>query len=152
MYRIESNWTENSNGNFVLRECSGGDVTATVYQTEYGNWQIIINGEYGGKLIADENFADAEEAIERADSILSGSPCHVARNTANTSTEWFKQKSVANGKPTYGRKSGSYSATVKFAKSGKWYFLTYRGAIPGEPQGWFDTAEKAQHACDTRHQ
>jgi hypothetical protein len=152
MFRIESNWTENSNGNFVLRECSGGDVTATVYQTEYAVWQIIINGDYGGQLVANEHYADAEEAIERADQILGGATCQSARSTANSSTAWAKQKSMFNGKPTYGRKCGSYSATVKCAASGKWYFMTYSGQNHSAPQGWYGTAEHAQQACDSRHQ
>ncbi len=141
-------WTESRSGNFILREADG--VRATVFQNDHAQWQIILNSEQGGLLVADEYFEAADSAIRRADKILAGAACKFARDTANVTTGWAKQAKALNGKPTYGRKYGSHSVTVRCAASGKWYYITYQATTHSEPQGWFDTAEHAMQAFDSR--
>lgn len=142
-------WAENSKGNFVMLD--DDSLRATVFKNTYGVWKIIVNSDDSGKLVADEYFVDAEDAIERADAILDGAPCEYARKTSAVVTDWSKQKSMANGEPTYGRKYGKSSVTVKCAVSGKWFYMTYNGPDHSEPFGWFDTAEKAMQTFDSRH-
>jgi glucan-binding YG repeat protein len=147
---FEYDWTENENGNWVLHDF--GEVSATVFQNAFEIWQIIVNDDERGRLVANENFDNSEQAIKRANAILSGSPCKYARDTASVVTGWVKQAAVANGKPTYGRKYGGHSVSVKCAVSGKWYYVTYKGPTRGQIQGWFDSAEKAMQVFDSRHQ
>ena len=146
---FNSNWLENGNGNFVMLD--GGSLLATVFKNSYGVWQIIVNSDEGGKLVGDENFESAEDATERADAILAGAPCGYARKNSVGRTDWAPQKAKANGKPTYGRKDGKSSVTVKCASSGKWFYMTYNGPSHSEPQGWYNTAEKAMQAYDGRN-
>jgi hypothetical protein len=51
MYMIDYVWTASAKGNFCCRDAYGG-IAATVYRDDYGNWQIIINGENGGQFSA----------------------------------------------------------------------------------------------------
>lgn len=146
----DHDWTENENGNWVLQEF--GDVSATVFQNKFETWQIIINGGERGRLVANEDFCTSEQAISRANAILAGSPCKYARDTASVVTGWVKQAAMANGKPTYGRKYGGHSVSVKFAVSGKWFYVKYKGPTHGKPEGWFATAEQAMQVFDSRHQ
>lgn len=152
MFDSELEWTESSNGNYVLRDDFDGEVLATVYRTRFGYWQIIVNGEERGRLVADETYDSPRVAMKRAKAILAGAVCDYARDTATVQTSWTKQKTIANGQPTYGRKSGRSSITVKCAVSGKWYYLIYNGPTCGKPQGWFDSAEQAMQAAERHHQ
>lgn len=152
MFDSELEWTENSNGNYVLRDDFDGEVRATVYRTRFGYWQIIINGEERGRLVADEAYDSPRVAMKRAKAILAGAVCAYARETADVQTPWAKQKTIANGQATYGRKYGKNSVSVKCAASGRWYFIVYNGPSYGEPNGWFDSAEQAMHAADSHHQ
>ena len=145
----DSNWIENSKGNFVMLD--DDCLRATVFRNSHDAWQIIVNGEDSGRLVADEYFVDAEDATERADAILDGAPCEYARKTTAVVTGWSKQKSTANGEPTYGRKYGKSSVTVKCAVSGKWFYMTYNGPDHSEPFGWFNTPEQAMQTFDSRH-
>lgn len=67
-------WDQNKNGNYVLLD-DGSSVVATVFQNNYEAWQIIINTEDRGRLVADEYFMNPEAAIERANEILAGADC-----------------------------------------------------------------------------
>lgn len=145
----DSNWIKNDNGNFVLLDA--GYLRATVFKNTYGVWQIIVNRDDDGKLVADEYFTEPDAAINRADAILAGASCEYARKTFAVFTGWSTQKLIANGKPTYGRKDGNSSVTVKCAVSGKWFYMTYDGPSHSEPFGWFNTAENAMQAFDRRH-
>lgn len=146
----ENDWTENENRNSVLLD--DGVVLATVFHNEFENWQIIINGDESGRLVANENFDTPEQAIKRANAILAGSLCKYARDTASVVTGWVKQVAMANGKPTYGKKYGGHSVSVKCAASGKWYYVTYKGPTHGKLEGWFATAKQAMQVFDNRHQ
>jgi hypothetical protein len=55
---------------------------------------------------------------------------------------------MSNGSPTYGRKFYGQGVSVKKAKSGKWFFITYLGGDVSEPQGWYASAEEAMQAYD----
>lgn len=143
-----NDWTENKNGNFVLRD-DYDEVLATVYHSNFDFWQITINGAFGSQFVADERLNTAEQAISRAEAILNGAQCTYSRgSTANSVTDWAKQATVTNGQPTYGRKLGGQSVSVKCAKSGQWYYVTYRATAHDAPIGWFDSAKAAMTAFD----
>ena len=67
-------WKEKSNGNWVFKE-NEYTVLATVFKNKYYGWQIIINRPEGGRLVADEGFADSDEAKDRAQDIVEGAVC-----------------------------------------------------------------------------
>ena len=67
-------WRESQNGNFVLFE-GEGTIAATVFKNKYSSWQIIINSQFVGKLVANEYFDDAEMAKLRAVKIFNGADC-----------------------------------------------------------------------------
>ena len=143
-------WIENQNGNFVLRD-DNNEILCTVYHTVFDFWQIAIDGDHGSRFVADERFNTSNQAIVRAQAILNGAKCTFSNGThRNSATNWAKQARVTNGKTTYGRKCNGLSVTVKCAKSGKWFYMTYQGATCNEPQGWFASAQEAMAAFDSR--
>jgi len=142
-------WTESAKG-FVLHE--DGEILATVFSNKFQIWMIIINQDEGGRLVADEYFDNATQAIKRANSIMAGAPCKYAPEPASGVSGWVKQATVANGKPAYGKRYGGRSVSVKCAASGKWYYVTYKGSDFGKPEGWFATPEQTMKIFDSRHQ
>lgn len=144
-------WKETDKGNYVCVDAD--EVAATVFHNGY-KWQIIINRDGVGYAVADEYFDDHPEAIIRAEEVLDGADCILTRlnpNTARSTTGWAEQKGKSNGSPTYGRKHEGMGVSVKKAKSGKWFYITYRGTDSDEPQGWYDSAEEAMQAFDDEY-
>jgi len=150
----ENEWAENSNGNYVRRD-SSGDVVATVFcKNVCDPWKIIINGDDVGHIVVDETFNMHPEAISRANDILDGADCILAvlkPSVGPVTTSWQTQKKTANGSPTYGRKHEGLGVSVKKAKSGQWFYITYSGADYSQPEGWFGSAEEAMQAFDAQH-
>jgi len=145
----EYEWKETANGNFV--GIYDDEFVATVFSKAGGGvWQIIINGDGVGRIVAEEAFADPDDAMERAEEVLAGADCTLVVLKPNASpgtTDWKQQKTVANGAPTFGRKQDGVGVSVKKAKSGSWFYNVHGSA----PQGWYDSAEGAMQAFDAEH-
>lgn len=69
-------WVETSKGNQVYRH-DDGEILATVFRNKVGIWQIIINKDKFGRLVADEYYEDIDNAIERTEAIVDGAPCQL---------------------------------------------------------------------------
>ncbi len=140
-------WKEAASGNFVA--ISAGQYHEATVFSKGGEWQIIINGEAGiSRIVADESFSDADNAMERAEAVLRGAEAIlVFIPPKDVTTNWSPQKTVANGSPTYGRKQDGVGVSVKKASSGSWYFSVHGSA----PQGWYGSAEEAMKAFDAKH-
>ena len=147
----EYEWKESASGNHVC--IHSGDLVATVFNNNYA-WQIIINGDDVGRIVADEAFKEHPEAISRTEEILNGTDCTLAPlkpNPGPVTTDWKQQKSVSNGSPTYGRKHHGLGVSVKKASSGQWFYVTYSGVDSSKPQGWYGSAEEAKQAFDAKY-
>ena len=147
----EYEWKERASGNHVC--IHSGDHVATVFNNNYA-WQIIINGDDTGRIVADEAFKEHPEAISRTEEILNGADCilTVLKPSAGPiTTNWKTQKKTSNGTPTYGRKHNGLGISVKKAKSGQWFYITYMGSSCSEPQGWYGSADEAMQAFDAQH-
>jgi len=146
----EYEWKENDKGNFVAIS-AGRYLEATVFSNGY-EWQIIINREGDGYIVAEEAFDDPEDAMSRTEEILRGAKCTlVFMKPKDETTGWKTQKTIANGSPTYGRKHDGMGVSVKKATSGQWFYVTYSGSTSSPPQGWFSSAEEAKQAFDAQH-
>jgi hypothetical protein len=148
----ESNWIKNEKGNYVLRE-DWGAAKATVYRTSCGEgWGIIINSEEGGQYVTDY-FELPDDAMGRAEAFLRGVSYEykLAKPKVSGISQWKQQKTTVNGVPSYGRKIGNLSVSVKRAATGKWFYMTYSGMTCSAPAGWYDSAEKAMQVFDSRH-
>jgi len=85
-------WTESAKG-FVLHE--DGEILATVFSNKFLIWMIIINQDEGGRLVADEYFDNATQAIKRANSIMAGAPCKYAPEPASGVSGRVKQVRIS---------------------------------------------------------
>lgn len=124
-----SDWNEKLNGNFVTVD--NGQVT-TVFRNQDGNWQGIRDGE-----ITDREFDTPEDAINAIDDEEVGFKPRKARNA---DTGWRESKNGGLYRRSYGR-----IATVKQAKSGKWYVTIDGTIITGQ---WLDTELDAARLAD----
>ncbi len=152
-------WEIASTGSHIIRK--GYDqVLCTVFRNSYDAWQVAINitDNFGNQAphFSDKRFADIDDAKSHAEFLLSireeleptkVDPCR----SLTTFTDWHQQKTKLNGRPTYGRKAGRISLSVKCAQSGKWYFLAHGEGIASKPEGWFSTAEAAMVGADKKH-
>ncbi len=147
----EYEWKESASGNYVCID--SGDLIATVFcKNVCDAWKIIINSDGDRHFVANEAFDDHDEAMERAEEILKGADCTlVLISPEDETTSWRQQKTVSNGSPTYGRKHVGVGVSVKKAKSGQWFNITYTGSDTSEPQGWYGSAEEAMQAFDNKH-
>jgi hypothetical protein len=137
---VSEGWTENSKGNWVLRD--DGDLEATVYKAG-SEWGTVWNGARDGsarRLKA--KHATAEEAMAAAESAIA---------EGSNSIKWWPpdeqwQQSQKGG---YYRKHDGQLISVKKAKSGSW-FATNGSASLGRygRTAWFPTAEEARAAVD----
>ena len=94
----EYEWIVTANGNYVC--IHEDDLIATVFSKGH-EWQIIINSDGVGRIVADEAFNDPNDATERAEDILNGADCTLVKmKTKDETTSWQQQKTVANGSPT----------------------------------------------------
>lgn len=66
----EREWILSAKGNHCCKV--DDNLVATVFENDYGSWQIIINGDPHGQLVKDEYFKTAEEGVHRAEDILDG--------------------------------------------------------------------------------
>lgn len=124
-----SDWNENSNGNFVAVD--NGQVT-TVFRNRDGKWQGIRYGE-----ITDREFDAPEDAM---DAIDEEEVDFIRMKQQTSDTGWRKSKNGGLYRLAYGR-----MATVKQARSGKWY-LTIDGSMV--PDQWLDTEVEAARLAD----
>lgn len=70
----KSTWHESAKGSWC-RKNDSSEVTATVFRNSFGAWQIIINLDRLGRLVANEYYPDSTAALDRADAILGGANC-----------------------------------------------------------------------------
>ena len=146
---IVCEWKELANGNYVC--IHSGDLVATVFNKGDG-WQIIINRDGVGHIVADEPFDDHVDAQERTERILCGADCNLSvlgssRTPAPTTTDWMQQSKTSNGSPTYWRKYNGKGVSVKKASNDNWFYFVYGSA----PDGWSKTAKEAMRAFDLKH-
>ncbi len=147
---FECNWKENAKGNQVGRSLDG-DYVATVFNNGYG-WQIVINRDGVGHIVAGEYFDDPDDAQERAEWILSGADCTLSvmgshSNSGPTNTHWEQLDKTSNGSPTYGRRYNGKGVTVKKATNDNWFYFVHGSA----PDGWSESADEAKRAFDSTH-
>lgn len=67
-------WFESAKGNWCSKNAVD-EVVATVFRNSHGAWQIIINFEGVGRLVANEYFPETATAQNRAEAILNGANC-----------------------------------------------------------------------------
>lgn len=78
----DDGWKESANGNWT-HIGPAGVVDGTVFLNRYGHWQIIVQTDFVGRLVADEFFKDPDAARDRAEAVFRGAPCRFLpfRNT-----------------------------------------------------------------------
>ena len=151
---FECEWKTNAKGNHVGYSL-GGEFAATVFNKGYG-WQIIINRDGVGHMVAGEVYDVPDDAQERAEWILSGANCTLSvmgssPRSAPSNTGWKQLNKTSNGSPTYGRRYNGKGVSVKKASNDNWFYITYSGSVTSKPDGWSPTAEKAMQAFDAKH-
>jgi len=70
----EDGWKESANGNWT-HIGPAGVVDGTVFLSGCGHWQIIVQKDLVGRLVADEFFKNSDVARARAEAIFRGAPC-----------------------------------------------------------------------------
>ena len=123
-----SEWRENHNGNFVYVD---DGVVTTVFQGSDGEWYGIRDGK-----ITDEGFADAESAREAIDA----EEVEFCEMVGSRDTGWLTAK-----KGGFYRQSAGGIATVKQARSGKWYVTVNGRMVEGH---WLNTKDEAIKLAD----
>ncbi len=124
-----SDWNEKMNGNFVTID--NGQVT-TVFRNNEGHWQGIRDGE-----ITERAFDTPEEAMEAIDE---EEVSFIRMKERVDDTGWRTSKSGGLYRRAYGR-----MATVRQAKSGKWFVMINGSMITDQ---WLDTALEATRVAD----
>lgn len=124
-----SDWTEKANGNFVAVDC--GEVT-TVFRNRDGYWQGIREGE-----ITTRAFDTPEEAMEAIDE---EEVSFIRMKERAADSGWRASKSGGLYRRAYGR-----MATVRQAKSGKWFVMINGSVITDQ---WLDTDLEATRLAD----
>lgn len=129
-------WTENANGNFVY--LTDDDGVMTVFQRRDGSWAGVH-----ADLFTTETFdraRDAMAAMERA--VLNGVPGLLTpiRRQARPVSDWKATRTGGWFRQSHGRQ-----ASVKQAKSGKWYVIIGTELVPSL---WFDSADAAKTFAD----
>ena len=122
-------WAENANGNFVAVDC--GEVT-TVFRKRDGYWQGIREGE-----ITNCAFDTPEEAMEAIDE---KKVSFIRTKERPADTGWQESKTGGLYRRAYGR-----IATVRQAKSGKWFVMINGSMITDQ---WLDTELEATRLAD----
>ena len=122
------NWSENDKGNFVYVD---DGVVTTVFKGSDGDWYGIRDGK-----ITDEGFDDAESAMESIDK----DEAEFCVMVGPRDTGWLPAK-----KGGFYRQNSSGIATVKQARSGKWYVTVNGRMIEGH---WLNTKEEAFNLAD----
>ena len=123
-----SNWRENEKGNFVYFD---DGIVTTVFLGVDGEWIGIREG-----LITDKEFNTPDAAMEAIDE----DKVKFSVKTLPADTGWRAAK-----KGGIYRQNANGIATVKQARSGKWY-VTFNGKMI---QGyWFGTKEEAVKLAD----
>lgn len=145
-------WQPNDKGNYCLADYD--ELLGVVFQR--GDlWGVMVNASkpYGLRpFFSKVLFCDWQSAAEYAERLIDIrqhlEPSDPPATDSRTSTPWRQQGTGANGKPTYGRKAGTVSYSVKCSKSGSWYFTPYGPGIQSQVQGWYPSAEAAMAAAD----
>lgn len=70
----QPNWYESAKGNWCRKDAAD-EVIATVFRNGHDVWQIIMNREGSGRLVANEYFPESVAAMDRAEAILHGAAC-----------------------------------------------------------------------------
>jgi len=152
-------WETASTGSHVVKDGTGyDDILCTVYQKPVGAWRVMVKVEttHTGRQphYSNEVFLDAQAAKQHAETLLAIrdqlEPTPV-RHAKEIFTDWGRQKAKANGKPTFGRKMGRLSVSVKCSSGGSWYFVPYGHNIDPKPVGWFSSADVAMAAADKHY-
>jgi hypothetical protein len=123
-----SEWRENHNGNFVFVD---DGVVTTVFKGSDGDWYGIRDG-----LITEEGFDDAESAMEAIDE----DEVDFCEMVGPRDTGWRPAK-----KGGFYRQNGAGIATVKQARSGKWYVTVNARMVEGQ---WLNTKAEAIKLAD----
>ena len=123
-----SDWVENHKGNFVYVD---DGVVTTVFKGSDGDWYGIRDGK-----ITDEGFDDAESAMRSIDK----DEAEFCVMVGSRDTGWLTAK-----KGGFYRQSAGGIATVKQARSGKWYITVNGRMIEGY---WLNTKEEAVKLAD----
>jgi hypothetical protein len=123
-----SDWRENQNGNFVFVD---DGVVTTVFRGSDGDWYGIRDG-----LITEEGFDDAESAMEAIDE----DEVDFCEMVGARDTGWLPAK-----KGGIYRQNGSGIATVKQARSGKWYVTVNGRMVEGQ---WLNSKAEAIKLAD----
>ena len=123
-----SEWNENHKGNYVYVE---DDVVTTVFKTSDGEWLGIRD-----EMITEKSYKTADDAMEAIDFDRVNFSVKMMPNE----TGWRKAK-----KGGFYRQCSAGIATVKQAKSGKWYVTIDGNIVKGK---WLNTKEEAVKLAD----
>lgn len=118
-----SEWRENHNGNFVYVD---DGVVTTVFRASDGEWIGIREG-----LITDKEFKTSAAAMDAIDEYK----VKFSVKTRPADTGWRAAK-----KGGFYRQNSAGIATVKQARSGKWYVTVNGRMVDGQ---WLNTKEEA---------
>ncbi len=121
-------WRENHNGNFVY--VNDGVVT-TVFKSSDGDWYGISDG-----YITENGFDTPEEAMEAIDN----EEVNFNEFAETRDTGWLAAK-----KGGFYRENSEGIATVKQAKSSKWYVTINGNIVEGK---WLNSMEEAMNLAD----
>lgn len=122
-------WNENDKGNFVAVE---DEVVTTVFLDRHGKWRGIREG-----VVTAKEFTSPYAAMEE---ISQGTVLFLPVTLAKTDTGWRKSQ-----QGTKYRRSRHGIATVKKARSGKWYVIFNQSMIQ---DNWFLSEEEAMKFAD----
>lgn len=123
-----SEWRENHNGNFVYVD---DGVVTTVFKRSDGEWYGIRDG-----MITEEGFDAAESAMEAIDE----EEVEFCEMVGSRDTGWLPAK-----KGGFYQQNSAGIATVKQARSGKWYVTVNGRMVDGH---WLNTREEAVKLAD----
>ena len=123
-----SEWRENHNGNHV--QVDDGTIT-TVFKTSDDKWRGIRD-----EMMTEEIFDSAEKAMDAVDE----GRVNFSIKMMPSETGWRKAK-----KGGFYRQCSRGIATVKQAKSSKWYVTIDRNIVKGK---WLDSKEEAVKLAD----
>ena len=147
----EYEWKENANGNYVY--IYSDDIDATVFRKSVRTrWKVAIKDKGISRLVGNETFDALEDAKKRAEDILlGGASCTLILmkpSRGAETTNWEALEGKYNNSPMFGRKCQGLSVNVKMAKTRTWFYEIDNGVDVPEPQGCFQSPEKAMKAFE----
>ncbi len=123
-----SDWNENHKGNYVYVD---DDIVTTVFKNFEGGWIGVREG-----LMTEKSYKTADDAMEAIDFDRVNFSVKIMPNE----TGWRKAK-----KGGFYRQCSAGIATVKQARSGKWYVTIDGNIVEGK---WLDSKEEAMKLAD----